>query len=181
MVVMAPKDENELRRMLKTALNHNGPIAVRYPRGRAQGVCLDTRIRPIPIGEAEILENGSDILILAVGRPVGEALAAHTALAEKGISSTVINCRFVKPLDSACILEQARKIPRIITIEENVLAGGFGCAVAECLVDAGMSGFQMKRIGIPDVFVEHGSQKHLRARYGIDAANIIRVAESMLS
>ena len=181
MVLMAPKDENELRRMMKTAIDHDGPIAFRYPRGNGVGVPLDDPIVPIPIGEAEVLENGKDILILAVGSPVAEALEAHSVLMEKGISTTVVNCRFIKPLDTACIIRWARKIPHIITIEENVLAGGFGSAVLECLNDAGITGFHLKRIGIPDIFVEHGPQKYLRSKYGIQASNIIRVAQQLLS
>jgi len=180
MVLMAPKDENELRRMMKTALDHNGPIAFRYPRGNGVGVPLEDTVTPIPIGEAEVLEKGEDILIVSVGEPVNEALAAHAVLKKRGISVTVVNSRFVKPLDSERIVRLAGKIPRIITVEENVLAGGFGSAVLECLHDAGLTGFHLKRIGIPDTFVEHGTQKHLRSKYGIDAANIVKVAEQLL-
>jgi len=178
---MAPKDENELRGMLVTAFAHNGPIAVRYPRGStrggsATGTGINKNIVPIPVGKGEILKNGDDILILAIGSSVAEALAAHDKLLEKGISATVVNCRFVKPLDKDLIGALSRKIPRIITVEENVRQGGFGSAVLECLSDEGVTGCCIERIGIPDTFVEHGPQDLLRAGYGIDKTAIVNAA-----
>jgi 1-deoxy-D-xylulose-5-phosphate synthase len=181
MVVMAPKDENELARMLTTSLDHNGPIAIRYPRGAVEGVKIENRDIPIPMGKAEVLQKGDDILILAIGRSVSEALTAHATLAEKGISATIVNCRFVKPLDADLIGNLARKIPRIITVEENVRQGGFGSAVMECLCDQGITGFLLERIGIPDTFVEHGPQKMLRSKYGIDAAAIVNTAKKIIN
>jgi 1-deoxy-D-xylulose-5-phosphate synthase len=180
MVVMAPMDENELRRMLATAINHDGPIALRYPRGTATGMALDESITPLPIGKGEVLKEGDDVLILAVGRPVLDALEAHAMLLEQGISATVVNCRFIKPLDIALILSLIRKIPRVITIEENVRQGGFGSAVLEALNDAGFTGIHVERIGIPDTFVEHGPQKLLRSAYGIDAAAIVKAADRLI-
>jgi 1-deoxy-D-xylulose-5-phosphate synthase len=180
MVVMAPKDENELKRMLTTSLAHKGPIAVRYPRGDGEGVKIEERDIPVPIGKGEILQKGNDVLILAIGRSVSEALAAHSTLAEKGISATVVNCRFVKPLDADLIGTLAGAIPRIITIEENVRQGGFGSAVLECLSDQGVTGFHLQCIGIPDTFVEHGSQKILRSKYGIDASTIVDIAKRLI-
>ena len=177
MVVMAPKDENELARMLTTSFAHKGPIAIRYPRGAVEGVKIENRDIPIPIGKAEVLQKGDDILILAIGRSVSEALTAHVKLAEKGISATVVNCRFVKPLDADLIGNLARKIPRIITVEENVRQGGFGSAVMECLCDQGITGYLLERIGIPDTFVEHGPQKMLRSKYKIDAPAIVNTAK----
>lgn len=181
MVVMAPKDENELRRMLVTALKHNGPIALRYPRGAGTGTILEKNIRPLSIGKAELLKEGEDVLILAIGRSVCEALGAHSELAQLGISAAVVNCRFVKPLDVDLICSQVKKIPRIITVEENVRQGGFGSAVLEELNDSGITDFQLERIGIPDIFVEHGSQKLLRSKYGIDAEAIVKSAKNMMS
>lgn len=181
MVVMAPKDENELRRMLLTALNHKGPVAVRYPRGRGTGAALEEPITPVAIGRAEVLAKGDDILILAIGATVADALAANQKLAAENIAATVVNCRFVKPLDADLICRLARKIPRIITIEENVLQGGFGSAVLEALSDGGCSGFTLKRIGIPDQFVEHGPQQLLRAKYGLDAGAIFNHARNMVT
>jgi len=179
MVVMAPKDENELARMLATSFAHKGPIAVRYPRGDVEGVKIEKRDIPVPIGKGEVLQKGDDILILAIGRSVSEALAACVTLAEKGISATVVNCRFVKPLDADLIGALAREIPRIITVEENVRQGGFGSSVLECLCDQGITGFRLQCIGIPDTFVEHGSQKILRSKYGIDASSIVNAAKRL--
>jgi 1-deoxy-D-xylulose-5-phosphate synthase len=181
MIVMAPKDENEMRCMLLTALQHNGPIALRYPRGPGTGAIFEKDIRPIPIGKAQILKEGQDVLILAIGRSVCEALEAHPKLAAMGISATVVNCRFVKPIDVELVSALTKKIPRIITVEENVRQGGFGSAVLETLNEAGISGFQMKRIGLPDTFVEHGPQDLLRSKYGIDAAAIIEAAKRLMA
>ena len=180
MVVMAPGDENELCRMLATALNHDGPIAFRYPRGSAAGVPLDDKMLPLPIGKGKVLETGDDVLILAIGRPVGDALEARSILQKQGISATVVNCRFVKPLDADLICSLAEKIPRIITVEENIRQGGFGSAVLETLSDSGFTGIHVERIGIADVFVEHGPQKLLRSEYGIDVPDIVKAAERLM-
>ncbi len=176
MVIMAPADENELQHMLATAIEHDGPIALRYPRGSATGIPLDEVIKPLPLGKGQILENGDDILILAIGKSVGDALAAGNTLKEQGISATVVNCRFVKPLDVKLISSLAERIPRVITVEENALQGGFGSAVLEALNDAGINGLHVKRIGVADTFVEHGPQQLLRSIYGIDAAAIVKTA-----
>jgi 1-deoxy-D-xylulose-5-phosphate synthase len=181
MVVMAPKDENELGRMLKTALEHKGPAALRYPRGTGTGVKIDPEIVPLPLGKGEILEHGDDLLILAVGSSVGEALSAHARLVKQGISATVVNCRFIKPLDIHLIGSLATKIPSVLTVEENVRQGGFGSAVLEALNDAGITGFRMERIGIADTFVEHGPPKLLRSKYKIDAQAIVDAAQKLVS
>ena len=181
MVVMAPKDENELRQMLVTALAYNGPISFRYPRGTVTGVDKDKDITPIPIGKGEVLRKGDDILILAIGRTVGESLTAHSLLLEQGISSMVVNCRFVKPLDIELICSLATKIPRIISIEENVRQGGFGSAVLEGLHDEGITGFHFERMGISDTFVEHGPQKILRSKYGVDAQAVVNTAIKIMN
>ena len=180
MVVMAPKDENELARMLTTSIAHKGPIAVRYPRGDVEGVKIEKRDIPLTIGKGEILYKGNDLLILAIGRCVSEALTARLTLAEEGISATVVNCRFVKPLDADLIAALAGEIPRIITVEENVRQGGFGSAVLECLSDQGITGFRIQCIGIPDTFVEHGPQKLLRSKYGIDASTIVDTGKRLI-
>jgi len=179
MTLMAPKDENEFRRMLKSALSHNGPTAVRYPRGSGTGAALEKEISPIQMGKAQVLETGEDLLILAIGASVAEAMAAHKKLLESGISATVVNARFIKPLDSELILSLAKKIPRLITVEENVLQGGFGSAVIEALADQNVKLDRLTRIGIPDVFVEHGPQEILRAKYGIDSDGIVKAAMAM--
>ena len=181
MVVMAPKDENELCRMLTTAIAHNGPIAIRYPRGIAEGKKVENQDIPIPIGKGEVLKKGDDVVIFAIGRSVNEALSAHGMLKEHNISATVVNCRFVKPLDADLIGSLSRKIPRIITIEENVRLGGFGSAVLECLADQEITGFRLKCIGIPDTFVEHGAQEFLRSKYGVDASAIFNAAKKLMN
>lgn len=181
MVVMAPADENELRRMLLTALQHDGPIAFRYPRGAATGVPIEKTSRPLPLGKAKILTKGDDILILAIGRPVNDALEAYETLKQQGIYATVVNCRFVKPLDVDLICSLARDIPHIITIEENVRQGGFGSAVLEALSDEGISGVRVERIGVADTFVEHGPQQLLRSLYGIDAPAIVKAARRLIN
>jgi len=181
MVVMAPKDENELCKMLKTAVGYDGPIAIRYPRGTAEGVTTENNNIPIPIGKGEVLRKGNDVVIFAIGRTVNEALSAHAMLKEHGISATVVNCRFVKPLDVDLIGSLSKKIPRLITVEENVRQGGFGSAVLECLSDQGIIGFRLKCIGIPDTFVEHGPQEFLRSKYGIDAPAIFNAAKRLMN
>ena len=177
MTVMAPKDENELRHMLLTATTHPGPVAVRYPRGAAEGVAMDASMESLAIGTADVLESGDDVLIIGIGRSVNEAVTASARLKEMGIEATVVNCRFVKPLDVALLTTLATKIPRIVTVEENVLQGGFGTAVWECLNDEGINGLRLERIGIPDTFVEHGPPGVLRSKYGVDAEAVVHAAE----
>lgn len=179
MMVMAPADENELRRMLVTAIYHNGPAAVRYPRGKGTGAALTDPLLPVPIGKAKILAKGTDILILALGRTVCEAMAARQRLETEGISATVVNCRFVKPLDEELICDLAGATPRILTVEDGMLAGGFSSAVLECLNDHRVTGVTVKRLGIGDTFVEHGSQEILRALYKIDAGAIVAAAKEL--
>ncbi len=174
MVIMAPKDENELVKMLKTALSHDGPIALRYPRGKACGVDIEISPQPIKIGKAELIEDGKDVCLIAAGKSVSDALNAKKTLEKAGISSAVINARFIKPLDKELILEMAEKTGYIITIEDNVLAGGFGSAVLELLSDNGILNCKVKRIGIADKFVEHGAADILRKKYDIDSSAIIK-------
>ena len=180
MVVMAPKDENELRHMLKTALDHPGPVALRYPRGCGFGVPLEDEVCPLPIGKAEVLTTGTDVVILGIGVTVMAALEAKKRLEDEHISVTVVNSRFVKPLDRELIASLARKIPCVVTVEENVIQGGFGSAVLECLSDEGIAGNRILRLGIGDAFVEHGSQKILRAKYGLDAAGIAKAVADLV-
>jgi len=180
MVVMSPKDENELRHMLKTAIEHPGPIALRYPRGTGTGVPFDDKTAPIEVGKAELVCEGQtpdDLLIIAIGRTVEEALKARRILNdEHGLTAAVINARFVKPLDIDLIGTYAARSPHVVTVEENTLPGGFGSAVMEALLDANISGFKIKRVGIDDVFVDHGPQKLLRRLYGVDADAIVDAA-----
>ena len=184
MTVMSPKDENELRRMLLTAIRHQGPIALRYPRGCGTGVALDQLLEPIAVGQAEVLCEGQttdDILIVAIGHVVGEALRACRTLRQShAVSATVINARFVKPLDTDLLTRFAARIPHILTVEENTREGGFGSAVLEALTDAGLSGFKLQRLGIRDVFVEHGPQKLLRRIHRVDDKAIVEAALHLL-
>ena len=180
MVLMAPKDENELQHMLKTALDHPGPTALRYPRGNGVGVELDPEFKTLPIGKGEVLREGDDLLIVAIGVTVQSALEAAENLAQQGVHATVVNARFVKPLDSELILELARKIGRVITVEENVLQGGFGSAILEMFQESSFFPMGFVRLGLPDAFVPHGSQKILRRLHGIDAEGIEQAALSLV-
>jgi len=181
MTLMTPKDENELARMLHTAITLNGPCAIRYPRGEGSGQAIDSPIETIPVGKAEALTHGGDLLILAVGRSVSEALAAEAILRDRNIKAAVVNMRFVKPLDEALILQLAARTPNIITVEENVLAGGFGSAVMELLADHKMHNVAVQRIGIADTFVAHGASSKLRERYGINAMALVKNAQKLLA
>ena len=179
--VMAPKDEEELRRMIVTALAQDGPVAVRFPRGKALGVELSAHPQPIPIGSWEMLREGADAALLAVGPLVHEALSAAEMLAQQGIHVAVINARFIRPLDEQMLLTIARKTPLLITLEENTTSGGFGGSVAEFLSWQVSSAPQIRMLGLPDCFVEHGSIKELRARYGLDATSIAKQVAADLS
>ncbi len=179
-IIMAPKDENELRHMLKTAIDCGSPVSLRYPRGKGIGVILDSELKTLAIGQSEVLHDGLDLAIIAVGSTVYPALFAARRLAKEGIKIKVINARFVKPLDGELLLNTAATIKKIITVEENVLQGGFGSAVLELLAEKGIGGVQVKRLGIPDEFVEHATQSQVRHKYGIDEEGIYRAAKEML-
>ena len=178
--LMAPKDENELRHMLKTAVYSGVPMALRYPRGAGYGVELDVELKTLEIGKGELLTEGRDLCIIAIGSSVYPALQAAESLRQKGISAGVINARFVKPLDADLILTAARTTGRIMTVEENALQGGFGSAVLELIHDNSLQDVKVKRIGIPDRYIEQGSQAQLRKDLGIDAEGIAAAAESFL-
>ena len=172
MVVMAPKDENELQHMITTAVEYHGPAAVRYPRGTGCGVPMDQELKTLVIGRAELVKDGNDAVIVAIGNMVCPSLEAAERLAEDGIAVAVVNARFVKPLDEELILSVARRTGRVVTAEEHVLQGGFGSAVLECLDAKGMTGIKTHRIGLPDAYIEHGALKVLRQKYGLDADGI---------
>jgi len=172
MVLMAPKDENELQHMIKTAVEYPGPTAVRYPRGTGYGVPMDQELKQLEIGKAELLMDGTDVAIISIGNMVYPAMEAAKRLAGDGISATVVNARFVKPLDGELILRVAKKTGRVVTVEEHALMGGFGSAVLESLDAAGMTGVKSLRIGLPDAYIEHGTQALLRKKYGLDADGI---------
>jgi len=164
LIVAAPKDENELQHLLYTAVKSDHPMAIRYPRGSGVGVELDTELHTIPIGSGEIVRDGEDVAILAIGAMVAPALEAAQELAVKGIESTVVNARFAKPLDSELILGLANRIKHMVTVEENALSGGFGSCVVDLLQKSGISDVQVKSIGLPDEFIKQGAQAILRAK-----------------
>ena len=172
MVIMAPKDENELQHMLKTSLEHDGPSTLRYPRGTGLGVPMDQELKPLSIGRGEVLQDGDELVIIAIGNMVKPAQEAGELLKAGGISAAVVNARFVKPLDEELILRLARKTGRVVTVEEHALQGGFGSAVLECIEDNRLSAVKVLRIGLPDRFIEHGPQTVLRQKYGLDADGI---------
>ena len=172
LIVSAPKDENELQHLLYAAMKAGQPMAVRYPRGSGIGVELDRDLHEIPTGRGEILREGNDVAILAIGSSVAPALTASQELAQCGIEATVVNARFVKPLDSELITDLAEQTSFIVTVEENTLNGGFGSNVAKLLQESGMCNVTVKNIGIPDEFVEQGTQAILRAKYSLDAEGI---------
>ena len=179
MTVMAPKDENELQHMIYTAIQQPGPVAIRYPRGNGLGVSLDAGYKVIPVGQAEMVKDGNDLMILALGNMVHPALEAAEDLEKEGISAGVMNCRFVKPLDEK-IAEHAEAIGRVLVVEENIRQGGLGGAVLEMFNDLGLKNIRIKRIGLPDKFVEHGPSNILRGKYGLDSAGILKEAREMI-
>ena len=152
---MAPKDGSELIRMLKTAVSHNGPVVVRYPRGTASRISDVTDTGKIPICESEVLRSGNDILIIALGSTVTPALQASQILEEMGTDACVVNARFVKPIDTGLIGSLAKEIKYVLTVEENVISGGFGSSVLEHLSELNIPGLKIKRLGLPDEFIEH--------------------------
>ncbi|MDZ7969353.1 MAG: 1-deoxy-D-xylulose-5-phosphate synthase [Nostoc sp. DedSLP03] len=173
MVIMAPKDEAELQSMVVTGVNHtSGPIAMRYPRGNGYGVPLmEEGWEPLEIGKGEILRTGDDVLIVAYGTMVYPGMQAAEILSEHGIEATVINARFVKPLDTELILPLAKKISRVVTLEEGCIMGGFGSAIAESLLDADIL-VPVKRFGVPDVLVDHAEPNESKTELGLTSHQI---------
>jgi 1-deoxy-D-xylulose-5-phosphate synthase len=174
-VLMSPKDEAELRQMVWTAVryakNGGGPIAFRYPRGTGTGAVLDAPLAELPIGISETLREGADVAVLCYGPVAHDALAAADALAAVGIEATVVNARFAKPLDIERYLALAARIGRVLTVEEHVMAGGFGSAVSELFVERGAK-VELEILGVPDEWVDHGAQKLWRKHFGLDAEGI---------
>src|SRR2546423_10191598 len=179
-ILMALKDEGEMRDMLFTMIEHTGPAAMRYPRGNGIGVPIDREPELLEIGKGEILRDGGEVAIVAYGAMVHPSLAAAERLAKDRIETTVVNARFVKPLDAPLLLALARTKRLIVTVEEAYLAGGFGSAVVELLEENGLQDkVRVVRMGIPDRIVTHGDPKLLLAKYGLDADGIYtRVKES---
>jgi 1-deoxy-D-xylulose-5-phosphate synthase len=178
--IMAPKDENELRHMLRTAIEYPGPSAIRFPRGQGHGVPLDPDIKAIPLGEAELLRDGDDAAVLVFGTLAAEALEAAAELGSEGISVAVLNARYVKPLDRERVTRLARQCRAIVTVEEASLIGGFGTAVLEVLAEEGVS-TPTRCLGIPDRLIEHGDPKEIRREIDLDREGIAKAVRSLLA
>ena len=177
-VLAAPKDENELQHLVYTSYKHAGPFAIRIARGEAVGVPMEEELRELPIGRGSVVREGRDVVIFGLGKSLTAAMEAAEMLDEDGISCGVVNPIFVKPLDIGLLLDAARATGRIVTVEENVLAGGFGSAVLEALAAAGMDDTAVHRIGMPDSFIEHGTAADQRRRLQIDAKGIAEQLKS---
>ena len=178
LVLMAPKDENELRHMLYTALRHNGPIALRYPRSAGKGVPLDEPLQELPLGKAEVMREGKDVTLIGIGPLVYECLSAAQELRRRGIEAAVINLRFITPLDRELILHYARLTKNIVTIEDHVLKGGMGSAILELLEDEGLNGVKVERLGYTD-YVEQGAIPKLQHVHGLSVQGIIQATERL--
>ena len=180
-IVMAPKDEEELQHMLFTAIHHNGPAAVRYPRGSGCGVALANQFKKLTIGRGELMLEGEDVLLLPIGNRVYPALEAAGGLKKVGISAAVINPRFIKPLDVELICSWARKCGRVVTIEDNARQGGFGSAILELFSRQKQDGLKTCTLGHPDSFIEQGPQRTLWKNSHIDPPSIIRAAIKLMA
>jgi 1-deoxy-D-xylulose-5-phosphate synthase len=178
-ILMAPKDENELRQMLKTAIEYDGPAAIRIPRGAALGVPLEPDVKTLKIGEAELLRDGRDVGIVALGHSVAPALEAAQRLEEHGISAAVLNARFAKPVDARWLVELARRCGALVVVEEHSAIGGLGDAVLAALAAQRIS-IPVRALGVPDEVIEHGTQAEWRAAIGLDAEGIERATRELL-
>lgn len=180
LTVMAPADEAELRDMLLTALTLDGPSALRYPRGEGLGADLEREPERLEVGRAKLLREGGDVALVAIGAMVQAAREAAEKLSGEGIEAAVLNARFAKPLDAEAIVSLAQSAGRIVTIEENVLAGGFGSAVLELLNERGLEGIPIRRLGIGDRFVPAGEKSVLMAEWGLDVEGICAAAREII-
>ncbi|HEX8616229.1 MAG TPA: 1-deoxy-D-xylulose-5-phosphate synthase [Thermoanaerobaculia bacterium] len=174
MVCMAPKDENELRHMVKTAFETGHPTSLRYPRGNGAGVEMDAEMQTLPVGKGEVMREGADATIFAIGNEVWPAVHAAEILAKENINVTVINARFIKPLDDELIKRYCAPNSHVITVEEGSIAGGFGAAIMERCAELGLHGVNFHCIGIPDEYVHHGAQDVLRAQYDLHPEGIAK-------
>ncbi|MEJ2179488.1 MAG: 1-deoxy-D-xylulose-5-phosphate synthase, partial [Gammaproteobacteria bacterium] len=175
MIVMAPADENECRQMLSTGFQHNGPSAVRYPRGKGPGTLVSNELQALPIGKAETVIKGKDIAIIAVGSMVHPAITAGQEL-----GATVVNLRFIKPLDEELLLQLAATHSYLVTVEENAIEGGAGSAINELLAAQGGS-IPILNLGIPDQFIEQGTRDECLAACGLDTSGIITAIQKFLT
>ena len=181
MICMAPKDENELRHMVKTAFETGHPTSLRYPRGNAVGVVMDAEMKKLPVGKGEVMREGAAATIFAIGVEVWPAVEAAQILAKENIEVAVVNARFIKPLDDELITRFCKPYSKVITVEEGSLAGGFGSAVMERVQQLAIENVDFHRIGIPDEYVHHGAQEILRAQYDLHAEGIARRVREFLA
>jgi 1-deoxy-D-xylulose-5-phosphate synthase len=181
MVCMAPRDENELRHMLKTAFETGHPTSLRYPRGNGVGVAMDPELKSLPVGKGEVMREGPSATIFAIGNEVWPAMEAAEILAGENINVTVINGRFIKPLDDELITKYCQPYSAVITVEEGSLAGGYGAAIMERCEQLGIGDIRFHRIGIPDEYVHHGTQDVLRAQYDLHGEGIARRVREFLA
>lgn len=179
-VIMAPKDENELRKMLASAISYPHPVALRYPRGSGLGVEIEAEPSVLPLGKGEVVREGRDVAFLTLGTMVHNCELAADILSEQSIKAGVINLRFAKPLDKELIIKTAMQYRYLVTVEENALHGGIGSAVMELLNEAGLHGVKVLRLGIPDRFIEHGARALLLKDLALDEAGIARQTELFL-
>ncbi len=179
MIVMAPRDATELRRMLRTAIEHRGPAAIRFPRGAAPGLPAEGDIEPLEVGRADLLRDGTDVALLAVGNAVSTALEAARRLSGRGIAAAVLDARFVQPLDARRIAALASRVEAVVTVEEHVEANGFGAAVVGLLARHGMS-LPSRVLALPNRAIEHGDPNAQRSEFGLDAEGVARVASELL-
>jgi 1-deoxy-D-xylulose-5-phosphate synthase len=166
MLIMAPADENECRMMLSTGFQHHGPAAIRYPRGTGPGVAIHQQLDVLPIGKADLRRRGRGLALLSFG-----AMLAPAAAVAAELDATLVNMRFVKPLDEALIVELAKTHDAFVTLEDNAIAGGAGSAVAECLAAHGII-LPILHLGLPDVYLEHGSREEVLSMAGLDLPGI---------
>ncbi|AFQ43060.1 1-deoxy-D-xylulose-5-phosphate synthase [Desulfosporosinus meridiei] len=178
LVLMAPKDENELRHMLYTALKYDGPVALRYPRSVGQGVAQDDHLTEIPIGKAEVLRDGRDVTLIGIGPMVHTCLQAAQELSQRGVDAAVINLRYINPLDRKLLSHYARLTKKIITLEDHSLKGGMGSAILEFLEEEGLNGVTVERLGYPG-FVDQGSIPQLLSIHGLSIKGIMQAAERL--
>jgi 1-deoxy-D-xylulose-5-phosphate synthase len=180
MIHMVPKDEDELADMMYTAMLHHGPSAIRYPRGTGPGVAVKEQPQALQIGAAEVVQDGHDVAVFGLGAMLPEARRLAAMLETEGFSVAVINPRFAKPVDKACVAEFARKCGLLVTLEDHVLAGGFGSAVLEAMNELELA-TPVVRVGWPDQFIEHGKVEALREKYGLTAEAALEKARPYLA
>jgi 1-deoxy-D-xylulose-5-phosphate synthase len=181
LVLMSPKDENELRHMVNTLIAYGeGPIVVRFPRSSGLGVPMDSELRTLPIGKGEVITGGKDVVFCAIGSGVAASVKAARLLEKKGIGAAVLNARFAKPIDTNLVEEMLGSEPAVVTVEENALIGGFGSSILHHLAVSGYDTSRIRNVGIPDRFVEHASREELLAEIGLSAESLAQVALEMI-